>query len=225
MVDRIGNAQDYNRYISVEQKRTKETDEKFTLDQTGVKSSDSNNQDSTLIQKKKTDENKSEEFGTLTQGTQKSIRKKSGVILELSDQEETVSDTNAEESGGKSWISDWKSTAETVVQKAKDMLKKAWDIIWNSPEDKTQSLAEQDVSVQDEEMSDSDENFAAVENVTSTQNDQNQMEEQDGKPDLQAFLEGTQKGDLAKNTELLSYYDKKGRMVQISNKDRILHNK
>lgn len=224
MVDRIGGAQDYNRYTSVEQKRAKEADEKFTLDQPGVKTSDSEQHDNTLIQKKKTEENAAGEFGGLKHGAQSSVRKKSGVILELSDQTEDNAEEQAEKTQSGNPLPDWRKLLGSAIQKAKELLGKTWDIIWNSPEDKTKTVPD-DVPDSELETADVQETAPAAGIPENTAGSAKQTVEQSTQSDLQAFLTGTQKGDLAKNTELLSYYDKKGRMVQISDKDRILHNK
>lgn len=206
MVDRIGNNQEYKQYVSPNAKKPIETQEKFSLDQTGISSSESD-KEATLYEKEKKDKEDAENTIDISHYSEQEIQNRGGVILELSEEKSQILAGDPNRENATKWSnSKWLQRVQGWIKKGVEVLANIWNIVWNSPADRKKTEV-------------------AKENVVPEDLEDSEVSGETFEKTVEDFLSGTQAGEAAKNTDILSYYDKTGKMVQVIDKNRILKGK
>lgn len=195
MVDRIGSQINTQTYVSTGTQKRNESEEKFNLQQGMEKE-----EDGVVL----------ELSGNKPKEASKATVKEADVSRE-SHRPEQAEHVNTKMSFGqilaqlieKNPINGIKG----FVQRLRDTAKLFFHELWNGPAQEEEELTATELL---ESMEEKKAQESAFEEKQDTMDD---------------FLHGTQKGKLAHNTTLLTYYDKSGKMVNVNNTGRILKGK
>jgi hypothetical protein len=214
MIYRVGdydnNTYDYDK---LKLPQTSGGEEKFSLDYKGEEQVSSS--------KEKKDDKKDSETG------QKNVRmQKSGVTLEIShaQSKSDVESQSEKQNTDVGSMNTFLDTLQNVFQKILQTVKNVFDKIWNDPEPaETTETAEMSA-----ERADRD-NLSMMDGEEDTEVDRNaQIQEYLHSGDLDQVMNLVTdygKKSVAKNSNLLTYYDRQGRLTEInpSDRERIMH--
>lgn len=232
MIYRVGdndnNRYDYNR---LKTPQSSGSEEKFSLDY---------RREDELSSKKEDDQEEDKKLHEKSSDVIK--RQKSGVMLELSNPEGRHVDNGMakakrtdNEAGNATLFASLREIFQKIVQAVKDV----FDKIWNDPESET---AVQSSDVTPEEAERYTEEYMALKGITKPESSEDASQEKqeaaiDKDTEIQKYLHSgnldqvisllTDNGQktIAKNSSLLTYYDRSGRLKPInpSDRERILH--
>ena len=234
MIDRIGTEQDYSRYTPGANlvKRNTESEEKFSLDRQDIKAAE----EKTSAEEKADAAESGEKAGAAS--AKGYVRGNGGVILELSGQEpqENAAKQTASLESGLVFSTILQQTTQ-FLGRVKGFFAKVWDVIWNSPAEQstksesTEQMAGEAVSAEQlagetvpEEQIPQEQ--ISEEKISGQQKERPVSAEQLRRMQIEKRLEEMlAENSPARNSDLLTYYDRKGNMVQVTDKQRILHGK
>jgi hypothetical protein len=216
MINRVGeyekNTYDYNK---LKTPQNSGSEEKFSLDYQGEAQVSSS--------KKEKDDKKTDEAGDKNISMQKS-----GVKLEIShagaqsDTERVAEEENASTGSVGAFLTGLQNAFQKILQTVRDVFYR----IWNDP----QPVETEEVSAEKAENTDA--SGLAAEKAESTEiseeNKEEKIQEYLHSGDLDQvmnLLTDHGKKSMAKNSGLLTYYDRQGRLIEInpSDRERIMH--
>jgi hypothetical protein len=224
MIDRVGeyekNTYDYNK---LKTPQTSGGEEKFSLNYQG--------EDQVSSSKKEKDDDGTSEVGD------KSVRmQKSGVTLELSnanaqsDTEKSAEGESPSTGGAGTFLTGLQNVFQKILQTVRDVFYK----IWNDPQ------PAETAELSAEKTENMDNSGIAAEKAESTglpAQESEEVSEADKEEEIQKYLHSGDldqvmnlltdhgKKSVAKNSSLLTYYDRQGRLTEInpSDRERIMH--
>lgn len=226
MIERVGNGQEYNRYQAPSGVRNNGTSqEHFSLNQGGPQEHTASQEDGVILELN-AEERAEKGQKAETAGAEGYHAPEAETEQAERDAEEELTKKIRDPSG-------LGEAAGKLLARLKAFFTRLWDIIWNSPEtEKTGTEKPEDlmgdVPADLQELSEAEEAAYAADTsdidlVAAPA--RKTVGQADRVAQMEAFLAQARTKTPAIHSDLLSTYDRNGKMVQVSDKERILHGK